>query len=56
VAIREVIEASRHFLANSDDIALSSMWALAATCSVTPPTMLRLARRLGTRAQPFIIA
>jgi DNA-binding MurR/RpiR family transcriptional regulator len=37
----------RYLVANSDDIALSSMRTLAATCSVTPPTMLRLARRLG---------
>jgi DNA-binding MurR/RpiR family transcriptional regulator len=37
----------RHLIANSDDIALSSMRTLATVCSVTPPTMLRLARRLG---------
>jgi len=37
----------RYLVANSDDIALSSMRTLATTCNVTPPTMLRLARRLG---------
>ncbi len=37
----------RHLVANSDDIAMSSMRTLATVCGVTPPTMLRLARRLG---------
>ncbi|CUH64117.1 putative DNA-binding transcriptional regulator [Thalassovita gelatinovora] len=37
----------RYLIANSDDIALSSMRTLATACGVTPPTMLRLARKLG---------
>jgi len=37
----------RYLVANSDEIALSSMRSLAKVCDVTPPTMLRLARRLG---------
>lgn len=37
----------RYLVANTDDIALLSMRTLATACNVTPPTMLRLARRLG---------
>jgi DNA-binding MurR/RpiR family transcriptional regulator len=37
----------RYLIAHSEDIALSSMRSMATACNVTPPTMLRLARRLG---------
>jgi DNA-binding MurR/RpiR family transcriptional regulator len=53
--IRELLEglpphlrrAGGHILDHPHDVAVSSMRALAASAGVTPPTMLRLARRLG---------
>ena len=40
-------KALQYLVTHRDDIALSSMRSIAATCDVTPPTMLRLARKLG---------
>lgn len=40
-------KALQYIVTHRDDIAMSSMRSIAAICDVTPPTMLRLARKLG---------